>query len=142
MSNQYIRVVALGIIQRKDGAMLLDKGFDSKKNETFYRPLGGGVKFGETGSEALRREFMEELGAEITISPLLQAVENIFVYEGERGHQIMMLYACAFVDESLYEAETFKRLDMPDAEAVWRTREEIMVERAKLYPLEIDEFLS
>ena len=141
MAN-HIRVVSLGLIQRKDGALLLDKGFDSHKNETFYRPLGGGVKFGETGTEALRREFMEELGVEITVSPLLQAFENIFVYEGERGHQIMLLYACAFVDESLYENKTFKRLDMPDAEAVWRTRQDIMVERSKLYPLEIDEFLS
>lgn len=140
MSEQNIRVIALALIQRSDGAMLLSPGTDSVKNETFYRLLGGGVHFGETGSEALRREFMEELGEEITISPLLLTAENIFTFEGERGHQIMLMYKCAFMNENLYEKQTLTRLD-GEADAVWRTREQIMVERAKLYPAEVNELL-
>lgn len=140
MTEQNIRVLALGLIQRADGAMLLSPGFDSIKNEPFYRLLGGGVEFGETGSEALRREFMEELGLEVTVSPLLLTAENIFTFEGELGHQIMMMYQCAFTDESIYEQQTVPRID-GEPEAVWRTREDIMVERAKLYPAEVTELL-
>lgn len=140
MSQDNIRILALGLIQRSDGAMLLSPGFDNVKNEHFYRLLGGGIEFGETGSEALRREFMEELGEELIISPLLLTAENIFTFEGERGHQIMMMYQCAFIDERVYEKQEVPRLDGEPA-AIWRTREDIMVERAKLYPAEVNELL-
>jgi 8-oxo-dGTP pyrophosphatase MutT (NUDIX family) len=59
-----IRVLALGIIWRGDELLLME-GYDPAKRQTFYRPLGGGVEFGEPGRDALIREFNEELGAEL-----------------------------------------------------------------------------
>ena len=69
-----IRVIALGILQRADGKILLDKGYDSKKDECFYRPLGGGIEFGEKGDEALIREFKEEVNKDIEIIEAITAV--------------------------------------------------------------------
>ncbi len=59
-----IRVLALGIIWRGD-ELLLAEGYDPSKRQTFYRPLGGGVEFGERASDALIREFDEELGVDL-----------------------------------------------------------------------------
>ncbi len=41
--------------------MLVFEGFDQVKNKSFFRPLGGGIKFGESGAEALQREIKEEM---------------------------------------------------------------------------------
>jgi 8-oxo-dGTP pyrophosphatase MutT (NUDIX family) len=40
---------------------LVAHGHDSVKSEDFYRPLGGGIEFGELSEAALRREIKEEL---------------------------------------------------------------------------------
>ncbi len=57
-----IRALVLGLI-RKGDRILVAEGYDSVKQEFFYRSLGGGVEFGETSLEALKREFQEEIQA-------------------------------------------------------------------------------
>ncbi|WP_182086807.1 NUDIX domain-containing protein [Aureimonas sp. ME7] len=53
------------------------------------RPLGGSVEFGETREDALRREFLEEIGAAIRIIGPWEAIENLFRHEGVVGHEII-----------------------------------------------------
>jgi 8-oxo-dGTP pyrophosphatase MutT (NUDIX family) len=48
---------------------VLVEAFDPVKGETFYRPLGGGVEFGET-SAAAAREIREEVSADVTDTEL------------------------------------------------------------------------
>ena len=74
-----IRPLALGIF-RHDGRLLVFEGHDPVKDETFYRPLGGGIEFGETGAQAMAREMREEIGAEVTNVRYLGLCENIFTY--------------------------------------------------------------
>ena len=66
-----IRPIVLGIA-RKDNKILVSKGYDKIKNETFYRCLGGGIEFLETSQEALKREYKEELGININIEEYLR----------------------------------------------------------------------
>jgi 8-oxo-dGTP pyrophosphatase MutT (NUDIX family) len=66
------------------------------------------VDFGEHSRDALRREFMEELGAEIDAIEYLGCLESIFVYNEKRGHEIIQLYRCQFVDRHFYEIEQVK----------------------------------
>ncbi len=42
----HIRALAIGVIRRGD-ELLVYEGHDASKNKTFYRPLGGGIDFGE-----------------------------------------------------------------------------------------------
>ena len=59
-----IRPLVVAIIEHND-KYLVCAGFDSVKNEKFYRLIGGGIEFGEKAETALRREFKEEINSEL-----------------------------------------------------------------------------
>ncbi|QMS89053.1 NUDIX hydrolase [Nostoc edaphicum CCNP1411] len=99
-----IRVIALGLI-RDDERIFLSEGYDPVKQETFYRALGGGVEFGETSHDALKREFQEEIQADLTNIKYLGCIENLFTFNGRQGHEIIQLYQCDFADSKFYQLE-------------------------------------
>lgn len=101
-----IRPVALAIIWR-DNCILVTEYFDEVKQQTFFRPMGGRIEFGEYGQQAVVREFQEEIQAEIVIQRYLGTLENIFVHNGKPGHEIILLYEARFSDSALYSQETF-----------------------------------
>jgi 8-oxo-dGTP pyrophosphatase MutT (NUDIX family) len=96
-----VRIVALALARHGD-RILVEKGRDELKDETFFRLLGGTVEFGETGAETLRRELREELGTEANVGRLVATIENLFTYEGEAAHEICLVYECSLEDERLY----------------------------------------
>lgn len=100
-----IRVLALGIIQDGD-RIFISQGYDPVKQKTFYRAMGGGVDFGETSLEALKREFQEEIQAELTNIKYLGCQENLFVFNGKQGHEILQIFKCDFVDQKFYQLES------------------------------------
>lgn len=108
-----IRVIVLGLIVHNN-RLFLSEGFDSIKQETFYRALGGGVEFGETSQAALQREFQEELQAELTNIRYLGCVENLFTFEGKPGHELVQLYQCDFVDSHFYQDQPFTFVEGDD----------------------------
>jgi 8-oxo-dGTP pyrophosphatase MutT (NUDIX family) len=99
-----IRVLVLGIIRDGD-RLFLGEGYDPVKQTPFYRCLGGGVDFGETSLEALKREFQEEIQAELKNIEYVSCLENIFTYKGKPKHEIIQLYRCDFVDPQLYQID-------------------------------------
>ncbi|WP_414552305.1 NUDIX hydrolase [Anabaena sp. CCY 0017] len=100
-----IRVLALGLI--RDGERIfVSEGYDSLKQETYYRALGGGVDFGETSQAALKREFQEEIQADLTNINYVGCIESIFICNGKQGHEIIQLYECDFVDSKFYQLES------------------------------------
>jgi 8-oxo-dGTP pyrophosphatase MutT (NUDIX family) len=99
-----IRVLALGLIRNGDRTFL-SEGFDPVKQQTFYRAMGGGVDFGETSYDALKREFQEEIQAELTNIKYLGCIENLFVFNGKTGHELLQLFECDFVDPKFYELD-------------------------------------
>lgn len=97
----HIRTVALALVRHGD-RILVEKGRDAVKDETFFRLLGGTVEFGETGAETVRRELLEELGTEAEVGRLAATIENHFTYLGEQAHEICLVYECSLRDERLY----------------------------------------
>jgi 8-oxo-dGTP pyrophosphatase MutT (NUDIX family) len=96
-----IRALAVCVFRREDCILVIEAN-DQVKGETFYRPLGGGIEFGETSLDAVKREIREEIGAEITDLEYLGVLENIFTYDGEPGHEIVQIYDGRFLNDSLY----------------------------------------
>jgi ADP-ribose pyrophosphatase YjhB (NUDIX family) len=131
----YIRPLALVVFRREDGRILVAPGFDHVKQQRFYRPLGGGIEFGERAEDAARREILEELGAEIDGPTLLGTFENIFTYRGQQGHELIWLYEARFADASFYEREVVEA-DESGAkfEAHWVALDVFEMGDAPLYP--------
>ncbi|WP_454834870.1 MULTISPECIES: NUDIX hydrolase [Pseudomonas] len=102
MTAQRIRPLALCVFHH-DGKILVNEAYDSIKKETFFRPVGGGIEFGETSDQAVVREVQEELGLSITDVRLLGTLESIFIYAGTPGHEIVQVYDAKFMNPNVYE---------------------------------------
>ncbi|EJM16270.1 Zn-finger containing NTP pyrophosphohydrolase [Pseudomonas sp. GM18] len=102
MAEQRIRPLALCIFHH-DGKILVNEACDPITKQTFFRPLGGGIEFGETSAQAVVREVQEELGLAITEVRLLGTLESLFTYAGTPGHEIVQVYDAKFVDADVYE---------------------------------------
>lgn len=139
-----IRTLALALIRNSKGQLLLLQAQDRMKGETFYRPLGGGVEFLETGRDALAREIQEELGLSADVSELKSSFENIFEFEGMPGHEVIMLFEARLNDVSAYDRESLNIMESGNVigQAVWRTPVEIRNEGARLYPNGLSQILE
>ncbi len=138
MIENKIRPLSLAII-RNDNKILVVPGYDPKKDEHFYRLVGGGIEFGETALEALHREFQEELALELESPELLDVVENIFTFDGRNGHEVVFVYEAKFSDKSAYLKETMTIIDHPEASTVWL--DIANADLSKIYPNGLDKYL-
>ena len=131
----HIRPIALCVFLNRD-RILVFEGYDKIKGETFYRPLGGGIEFGESGELAVRREIMEELDSEITELKHLGFLENIFIFNGKPGHEIVMVYDGVLKESDLYEQPVieFQEANGDTVRAMWKDLDEFVAEKSILYP--------
>ena len=79
MREEIIRPIAICVC--RDGERILVAEY-LEKGRLYYRPLGGAIEFGEHGSEAIQREFREEIAAELRDVRYLGLLENIYTVEG------------------------------------------------------------
>ncbi len=130
-----VQAKAICLIQQA-GRLLVAEYYDEVKRNTFYRPLGGTIKFGEVGAETIAREMMEEIHARVENVRYLGIFENIFIYNGQKGHQIMLVYAGDLTDRNLYDLAILSAQedDGQEFKAVWMPTDEFRQGRAIIYP--------
>lgn len=141
MPTSNIRPLAICLF-RYHGRILVNEAHDSVKNQRFFRPIGGGINFGEAGALAVAREIREELNAEVTDLQLVGTLENIFTYNGAPGHEIVLIYDGKFTDASLYVQEFLPGVESngQSFEARWLGSESF-TSTTPLYPHGLPELL-
>jgi 8-oxo-dGTP pyrophosphatase MutT (NUDIX family) len=130
-----IRVLALCVFRQGD-RILVGEGYDPVKRQHFHRPLGGAIEFGETSAAALQREIREEIRAEITDTRYLGMLENIFVFNGQPGHEIVLVFDAKFVEQGLYSQSLITGIedDRFPVRAIWRKLDADDQKGIPLYP--------
>ena len=140
---QRIRVLAIGLVLHEDH-VLVAEGFDSVKDQTFYRALGGEVEFGEAASSAVVRELREELDRETVVRELLGVIENRFTLEGAPGHEIVFEYLVAFAPGAA--PPDLEPLAAHEGEATftarWLSLPELLAGAHRVYPEGVEERLA
>lgn len=139
-----IRPIAICIFL-KNNKILVAEGYDRVKDETFYRPLGGGIEFGESSKDTICRELMEEVNVQVDPQKLrhLGTVENIFMFNGTPGHEIVMVYDGELNDARLDErgVVTGKEVNGEEIRAMWKDLNEFRTGKCILYPTGLVEML-
>lgn len=130
-----IRVSAMCLIEHK-GKLLLCNGYDSVKKEKFLRIIGGGIDFREKAEDAVRREIKEELDSNLENLKFITVVENVFTYEGEKGHEVVFLYNGDLTNKDIYNTEKVSILDHEEGweNAEWIPISDILENKVILYP--------
>jgi ADP-ribose pyrophosphatase YjhB (NUDIX family) len=139
-----IRPIFLGVLRRGEAPeILLVREEDPERGTDIWFPPGGGMDFGETAEEALRRELREALGAEVQNLRLLGVLEPRFEYAGEQHHHLVMIYEGAFSDPTMYDREDLvvsePTVSLP---AEWRPLDEFAKDGHLLMPLGLYDLLA
>jgi 8-oxo-dGTP pyrophosphatase MutT (NUDIX family) len=136
-----IRPISICVIRRGD-EILVFEARDEKRDLTYYRPLGGGIEFGERSDDAVRRELYEEIGAELDELRLLTVIENLFELEGKASHEIVFVFEATLADPSLYDRHTFVVTEETGTlPGCWRRLADFDMASSPLYPEGLLEYL-
>ena len=140
-----VRPLAICVFRHHE-YILVSESYDPVKKELFYRPLGGGIEFGERSSETVCRELREEIGVEVDAESLryLGAVENIFNFNGKPGHEIVLIYDGALKELELYNQSEIlgQEANGEEIRAIWKNIDEFGKGKAILYPTGLLEMLA
>jgi ADP-ribose pyrophosphatase YjhB (NUDIX family) len=103
--------------------------------------LGGGIEFGETAEDALRRGILKELGCGIVISGLPIVCENIFEHHGFQGHEIVFAFPITLDNPQIYANHRFQIREHKGSThwVEWITIERFESKECMLFPLAIAE---
>lgn len=114
----FIGVGVGALIFNRDRKIFLTlRGKEAKNEQGKWEIPGGGVEFGETLEEALKREIKEEYGCDIRILELLGVCDHII--KDENQHWVSPTYICEIIKD------TPRILEPKKCDAIgWFTQEE------------------
>jgi ADP-ribose pyrophosphatase YjhB (NUDIX family) len=120
-----------GLLIHEGSILMVEQG---RGDERYWLLPGGGVQFGETLSEGLRREFQEELGMRVGVQRLVAIVESISPEPDYAKHVVHLVFEVSAPTEDLPEPQEDKVLTA-------RFLSEFQLQSADVRP-PISEFLS
>ncbi len=136
------RPVALAVIREGDEIFVFE-GHDPHKGETFCRPLGGTIEFGELATDAVKRELREELGVTVSDAKLLTVIENVFDWQGRTAHEIDFIFEVKLADPERLRSGELEAYEANGERinCMWKSLTDFR-NGARLYPLGLLEALD
>ena len=137
---EQIKVKAMCLLVYNNHILVADGDsmtFDNRPGiaSPFYRVLGGGIEFGESAEDAVRREIREEIGCEIDGLEQIDVIENRFIYDNKPGHEIVFMYKGTPSRKELADQE---KIHVKEAgyefDAVWISFDTALSGEKPLYP--------
>jgi ADP-ribose pyrophosphatase YjhB (NUDIX family) len=120
-----------GLLVHEGSILMVEQG---RGGDRYWLLPGGGVRFGETLSDALKREFGEELGMRVGVQRLVAIVESISPDPAYAKHVVHLVFEISAPMEDLPEPQESKVLTA-------RFLSEFQLQSADVRP-PISEFLS
>lgn len=125
-----------------DGKVLLQT--TTGEDRSFAFP-GGHVAIGETNADTLKREFQEEIGADISVGELKWVAEVFFPWGDKPCHQICLYYMVTIESGDIPKEGTFLAREQLEGRSFslefhWVPIREAMV--CELYPTQCRELLG
>ena len=133
---QRIRPISIALVYRGTDILVMAVR-DGSGSIRGWRPLGGAIEFGESAAEAIRREFLEEIGASIRCVRQVCVLENRFQHEAVRGHEIVFVFEAEFLDPTSYTACGSFTDDGITTDVAWRPVREFTEHSQQLFPDEL-----
>ena len=97
-----------GVVYNDEGEVLLIKKARGAYKGQFDLP-GGGIEYGESADETLKREFEEEIGLRITKFKLKQIITNYVVWDLDETHQEDLQHIAIIYDVKIKKSD-FKKI--------------------------------
>ncbi len=134
------RPLAVAVITHPtSGAIFVDEITEPGTGRTFHRAVGGGIEFGERVPDTLVRELREEYDLCIEVGARLGALENLYVYDGKPGHEIVVVHEARFTDPANYDRDQIACRDVEGIVGVWHP---LAGSRYPLYPDGLDDLIA
>lgn len=105
--TNHLRGKVVGIAKHEN-KILVSEILDDHGNLKGWCPLGGGIEFGETSENALKREILEEAGCGIVILGPPIVCDNLFEHHGLQGHEIVLAFPISFDNPQIYSNHRFQ----------------------------------
>ncbi len=96
LKKKGLRVRVAGLVQDSKGKILLVQ--QKKKGKSYWLLPGGGIEFGESAVEALKREFKEELDLEVAQSEFFLLNESID--PKKERHLVQLVFSVKIQDKT------------------------------------------
>ena len=136
---RYNFVLKAMLICKHDGKFLMQWAGRSRR---LMRPLGGHVEMYERSEQTIKREIREEIKSGISGLRYIGAMENIFVSNGKREHEVCFIYSGELTNRKLFGKDIIYRSeDGRDEEAMWISEAKLRKMRSRVVPKGVDSYI-
>lgn len=95
----------------------------------YFFPGGSAIK-GETPENTLKREILEEFGAELKNIKFLTTLNKV----GESSDETITMFQAEFVNLEIYQESEIHILDMPQIKAMWVVMDDVTTDKIRILP--------
>jgi 8-oxo-dGTP pyrophosphatase MutT (NUDIX family) len=134
-------LLSLCLIAHED-ALLVGEDSDPGNGEIYYRPLGRHVEPGESPQEAVVRELLEEIGADLCEVEYVTSFDNHFTMDGTSQFERVHVFRAALCVPDRFSGPEVPLLGPGPRRVLWKSLRDFREGQAVLFPLALRTLLG